>query len=75
MSARPPLAGAGACVGLLSAALGTRALQSLLHGVAPLDVTTFIGVATMLLFLALLAASHPARSAECVDPVETLKAE
>ena len=69
------VAGAGASVGLLAAALGTRALQGLLHGVAPLDATTFTAAATALLSLALLAAWHPARTAECVDPVETLKAE
>ena len=69
------LAGAGAAIGLLAAGLGTRSMQGLLHGVAALDVATFGGAALALLALTMTAAWQPARRAERVDPVETLKAE
>jgi ABC-type lipoprotein release transport system permease subunit len=68
------MAGAGAALGLVGAALGTRALQGLLHGVEPLDLMTFTAAAITLLALA-VAAWHPARQAERVDPVETWRAE
>ena len=69
------IAGTGAAVGLIAAALGTRAIQGLLHGVRPFDVTTFATAALALLTLATLAAWQPARRAERVDPVEALRAE
>jgi ABC-type antimicrobial peptide transport system permease subunit len=69
------MAGAGAAVGLGVAALVTRALQGLLHGVQPLDLLTFTASAIALLTLAVLAAWYPASQAERVNPVETLRAE
>lgn len=69
------LAGAGAATGLLVAALGTRLIQGLLQGVAPLDPATFIAATVALLALSTLAAWQPASRAEKVDPVEALRAE
>jgi putative ABC transport system permease protein len=69
------LATAGAVVGLTAAALGTRALQGMLHGVQPVDTPTFAIASAVLLSLALLAAWQPARQAERSNPVETLRAE
>lgn len=69
------LAGAGAAAGLLVAALGTRLIQGLLQGVAPLDPATFVAAAVALLALSTLAAWQPASRAEKVDPVEALRAE
>jgi predicted permease len=69
------LTGVGATVGLISAALGTRALQGLLHGVHPIDPPTFAAAALGLLAFATLAAWQPAHQAENVNPVETLRAE
>lgn len=69
------LTGAGALAGLATAALGTRVLQGLLHGVEPLDAATFATSALALVALATLAAWRPARVAERVDPMETLRAE
>ena len=69
------LAGAGAVVGLSAAALGTRALQGMLHGVQPVDTPTFVLASVVLLTLAMLAAWQPARQAERANPVETLRAE
>jgi putative ABC transport system permease protein len=69
------LSGAGAIAGLVIAALATRALDGLLHGVQPLDSPTYAAAALVLLSLATLAAWQPARQAIRVDPVETLRAE
>lgn len=69
------LAGTGATIGLVGAALGTRAMQGLLHGVQPIDAATFAAAGVALMVLAAIAAWQPARRAERVDPVETLRAE
>ena len=69
------LAAAGIAAGIGVAAVGTRALQSLLHGVTPVDAATFGGAAVVVLMIATLAAWMPARRAGRVDPVEALKAE
>jgi predicted permease len=69
------MAGAGAVAGLVLAALGTSALDGLLHGVRPLDATTFAAASIAMVALAVTAAWYPARQAERVDPVETLRAE
>jgi ABC-type antimicrobial peptide transport system permease subunit len=69
------MAGIGAAVGLAVAALATRALQGLLHGVQPLDTLTFAVAAVTVLTLAVVAAWYPASQAERVNPVETLRAE
>jgi putative ABC transport system permease protein len=69
------LAAAGATVGLAVAAIGTRTLQGLLHGVQPIDTPTFAAAAAFLFSLAAVAAWQPAAKAERVDPAETLRAE
>jgi putative ABC transport system permease protein len=69
------LAIAGAAVGLLIAAVGTRTLEALLHGIRPLDGWTFAAAAVAVLLLAGFAAWIPAVSAGRVDPLEALKAE
>ncbi len=65
----------GVAVGL-GVALGlTRVISSLLYGVAPNDLGTFV-VVPILLGLAALAASYvPARRATQVDPMEALRYE
>lgn len=66
---------AGTLLGLGTAALATRTLAGLLHGVRPLDAGSFIGAGGLVLALAVLAAWFPARAACRVDPVEALQAE
>lgn len=66
---------AGTAVGLAGAAALTRYLETLLHGVDPLDPAIFAGVAAALLLVALLACYLPARWAARVDPVVALKYE
>ena len=65
----------GIAVGL-GVALGlTRIISSLLYGVAPNDLGTFVGV-PILLGLAALAASYiPARRALGVNPLTALRQE
>jgi putative ABC transport system permease protein len=69
------MAGAGAAIGLLAALLGTRALASILFEVRPTDPATLLGVAGLLLAVALLASYLPARRAARVDPIVALRAE
>jgi predicted permease len=68
------VAGTGAAAGVAVAALSTRLIRGLLHGVAPIDAATFAAAAGVLLCLALFAAWQPARQAARVDPVGMLKA-
>ena len=69
------LTSVGIAVGLAAAALGARSLQSLLFGVAPLDVTTFALVAAGFVVVAAVASYLPARRAAYVEPVVALRAD
>ena len=68
-------AAAGLTVGLLGAAALGKVLTSLLYGVKPTDVFTFVGVAGVLLAVVLAACLVPARRALRVDPLEALRSE
>jgi len=69
------LAGVGVALGLVIAALSTRAIGVWLYGVAPLDPLTF-GVASIgMLLVATVAAWLPARRAARIDPMITLRAD
>jgi putative ABC transport system permease protein len=65
----------GIAVGLLSAALLTRFLGSLLFGVSRHDPLTMIGVSSTLIAFALFASYWPARRATRVDPMIALRSE
>jgi ABC-type lipoprotein release transport system permease subunit len=67
--------GAGIAVGLIGAALSTRALGRLLFGVERLDLATFALVSAGMLLAGLLASYLPARRASSVDPIVSLRAE
>jgi len=69
------LAGIGIVVGAVVAAGVTRLMASLLFGVTPLDVATFVAAAAFLAIAALLASYVPARRAATIDPMETLRAD
>jgi putative ABC transport system permease protein len=65
----------GVATGLLASYFLTGLIAAQLHGVAPRDLTTFVGVPVLLSFVALVASYIPARRAMRVDPLTALRAE
>jgi putative ABC transport system permease protein len=65
----------GVALGLVVALLSARALTSLLFGVKPTDLPTFVGVALLLALLGVLACAVPAFRATPVDPLVVLRNE
>ena len=62
-------------VGVVSAAVLSQLMSSLLFGVAPLDPITYLATPAVLFLAAAAACYIPARRAAAVDPAETLRAE
>jgi putative ABC transport system permease protein len=69
------LTGLGVAIGLVGAAVASRALVTLLFGISRLDLVTHLGVVGMLLAVAAGACWVPAWRAARVDPAVTLRAE
>ena len=69
------LAGAGVFVGAAGAWAAATGLRSLLYGVAPGDVPTFVAATALVAAVTCAAAFVPGRRATKVDPATTLKAE
>jgi putative ABC transport system permease protein len=69
------LAISGVVVGVLSSLALGRILSGFLYGVSPTDPMTILGVAVLLIFVALLASYLPARRATRVDPMVALRYE
>jgi len=65
------LVGIGA--GIVGSMAVTRVLSSLLYGIKPSDVTTFIAVSLLVTGVALLASYIPARRAMRLDPIVALR--
>jgi predicted permease len=69
------LAGIGLVFGVVFSFIATRVVASMLYGVQPTDVVTFVAVSFILLAVALLASYLPARRATHVDPIVALRYE
>ncbi|HEU4597689.1 MAG TPA: ABC transporter permease [Pyrinomonadaceae bacterium] len=65
----------GVAFGVAASLVLTRFLSSLLYGVSSTDPATFASVALLLIAVALLACSIPARHATRVDPLNALRHE
>jgi putative ABC transport system permease protein len=65
----------GAAIGALGALVLSRVMAGLLYAVGPADPLTFTAVVAIVLFVALLASSVPARRAMRMDPLAALRDE
>jgi len=69
------LAVLGVAVGSLTALVLTRSVSSLLYGISEHDPLTFVGVAVLLVSVAVIASYIPARRAMRADPLVALRYE
>jgi putative ABC transport system permease protein len=65
----------GVVLGISAALAVTRLMKSLLFGMSAADPLTYIGVAALLISVALLASYIPARRATKIDPMQALRNE
>jgi predicted permease len=66
---------AGLAIGAAAAIFATRVLANLLFAIGPDDPLTFVGIAALLLFVALVGCVIPAKRAVRVDPMKALRTE
>jgi putative ABC transport system permease protein len=63
----------GLALGVIGALVLGSVLATLLFGVQPTDVVTYVSVSSLLLTVAALACLLPALRAASVDPIEALR--
>ena len=69
------LATIGVAIGLAGAFALTRLIRAMLFDTSPLDVTTFVGSALVLLCIAAFSSWLPARRAIRIDPTIAMRTE
>jgi ABC-type antimicrobial peptide transport system permease subunit len=69
------LAAAGVAIGLVSAVVLSRLIETLLFGVTARDPVVFIAVPAILTVVALVAVWLPALRATRIDPIDALRCE
>ena len=69
------LIGIGLGIGLIASFGAEQSLKSFLYGVSPMDATTYVAVAFVLLAVGSLAALIPARRAASIEPTQALRSE
>jgi putative ABC transport system permease protein len=69
------LAAYGIVAGLIAAAIVTRWMGTILFGVNPTDLLTYLAVSVLLAFVALAASYVPSRRAMAPDPIIALRHE
>lgn len=69
------IVGVGLLAGLPAAVLLGRSMATMLFGVSPYDVVSYLGAAVVFTAAALLASAVPARRAARIDPLLTMRAE
>jgi predicted permease len=67
------LTGIGAAIGLVGAMAASRLIASILFGIKPTDVVTFVAASLILGTMALIASYIPAHRASRVDPMVVLR--
>jgi putative ABC transport system permease protein len=67
------LVSAGLLIGFSASLALNRWMESLLFGVSPTDPLIYFVMATLVIFIALVACSIPARRATRIDPIQTLR--
>lgn len=66
---------AGVAIGVVTALIGTRLMESLLYGVSPRDPSVFASTSLVLLVVAVVACWLPARRAARLSPLDALRVE
>jgi ABC-type lipoprotein release transport system permease subunit len=69
------VAGVGVVLGIIGAWFASRWVEPLLFNVSARDPATFVGVAAMLVAVAIAASWIPAQRASRVDPNQVLRSE
>jgi len=65
----------GVAIGVAGALALSRVLGSLVYGVQPTDIPTFVSVSVLLIAVGLFASALPAYRASRVNPLDTLRDE